>query len=67
MSSRRCIDVAGKKGSAFIQLKWLSISYSLFCLNTARSVSGSGVCLAFIALGLLAIVGNLMEPSKASF
>src|SRR5262245_60525635 len=42
MSSRRCIDVAGKKGSACIQLKWLSISYSLFCLNTARSVSGSG-------------------------
>jgi hypothetical protein len=25
------------------------------------------VCVVFIALGLLAIVGNLMEPSKASF
>ena len=25
------------------------------------------VCVAFIAVGLLAILGNLMEPSKASF
>ena len=25
------------------------------------------VCMAFIAVALVAIVGNLMEPSKASF
>jgi hypothetical protein len=25
------------------------------------------VCVTFIAVGLVAIVGNLMEPSKASF